>query len=50
MYELKPIPAEDPQGDFVTRQEFEQALSRISELLAAKTSTDNPPKNLKEVF
>ena len=48
MYELKPIPAEEPQGDFVTRKEFESALSRISELLAAKTPTDTP--NIKEVF
>ena len=34
MYELKPLPSEVPVGDFVTRQEFDQALARISELLA----------------
>ena len=35
MYELKPIPAEAIPGDYITRQEFDQALARISELLAA---------------
>lgn len=61
MYELKPLPAEPIEGEFVTRTEFDQALARISELLATKVTkaaavgTQQPtepqsPQSYKEVF
>ena len=57
MYELKPLPTTPEEGDFITRTEFDQALTRISELLATKvtkaaavTSSDQSPQNYKEVF
>ena len=54
MYELKPLPVEPVGTDFVTRQEFEQALTKISELLNAAAppeQTDNSKvKKYKEVF
>ena len=57
MYELKPIPYTPEVGEFITRTEFDQALARISELLATKvtkaaatTSEPTPPQNYKEVF
>jgi len=36
MYELKPLPSEPIGGDYVTRQEFETAMSKIAELLSQK--------------
>lgn len=58
MYELKPIPSIPEEGDFITRAEFDQALARISELLATKVTAVNapqpsepqPPQSYKEVF
>ena len=62
MYELKPIPVPPEEGEFITRTEFDQALARISELLATKVtkaaSTGTPvqpsettsPQSYKEVF
>lgn len=60
MYELKPLPADPVEGDFITRTEFDQALARISELLSTKVtkaaaagitpSESTPPQNYKEVF
>ena len=55
MYELKPLPAETENKDYVTREEFDQALARVSELLATKVTkaaavTEPPPQNFKEVF
>ena len=61
MYELKPLPSIPEEGDFITRTEFDQALTRISELLATKVtkaaavnaaqpSEPAPPQNYKEVF
>lgn len=53
MYELKPLPVEPVGTDFVTRQEFEQALNKISELLNAavpQKTDDSQNKNYKEVF
>ncbi len=57
MYELKPLPTTPEEGDFITRTEFDQALTRISELLATKvtkaaavTPSDQSPQNYKEVF
>ena len=51
MYELKPLPADPVEGDYVTRQEFDQALARISELLAAKGASPEPQApNYKEAF
>lgn len=61
MYELKPIPADPVEGDFITRAEFDQALARISELLSTKVtkaaagvvaqpSESEHPQNYKEVF
>jgi hypothetical protein len=60
MYELKPLPADPVEGDFITRTEFDQALARISELLSTKvtkaaaagvtSSESTPPQNYKEVF
>ena len=62
MYELKPLPATPIEGDYITRTEFDQALARISELLATKvtkaaangvpaTPTDSQtPQSYKEVF
>lgn len=61
MYELKPLPAEPIEGEFITRTEFDQALARISELLATKVTkaaavgTQQPtesqsPQSYKEVF
>lgn len=57
MYELKPIPTDPEVGEFITRTEFDQALARISELLATKvtkaaatTSEPTPPQTYKEVF
>jgi hypothetical protein len=34
MYELKPLPADASNEDFVTRQEFESAMTKIAELLS----------------
>ena len=56
MYELKPIPTEPDSSTYVTREEFDQALARVSELLATKvtkaaaTTETPPPQNYKEVF
>ena len=57
MYELKPLPTDPVEADFITRAEFDQALARISELLATKVtkaaaapSESTPPQNYKEVF
>lgn len=50
MYELKPLPTEPIAGDYVTHTEFDQALSRISEILAKLTPSDAAPQNFKEVF
>ena len=61
MYELKPLPAEPIEGEFVTRTEFDQAFARISEVLATKVTqaaaveTQQPaepqsPQSYKEVF
>ena len=60
MYELKPLPSSPEEGDFITRTEFEQALNRISELLATKVTKaaanaipsepQQPPQQYKEVF
>ena len=61
MYELKPLPAEPTESDFITRTEFDQALARISELLSQKVtkaaapvqaqpSEPQTPQNYKEVF
>jgi hypothetical protein len=57
MYELKPIPAAPTEGDFITRPEFEAALTRIGELLSTKVTkaaagkvTSEPPQDYKEVF
>jgi hypothetical protein len=36
MYELKPLPTDSINGDFVTRQEFESAMAKIAELLSQK--------------
>ena len=34
MYELKPLPPENaPIGDYITRQEFEQAISALTQTL-----------------
>ena len=49
MYELKPIPSEPITTDFVTRAEFDQALARISEVLA-KQKEPSEPINYKEAF
>ena len=38
MYELKPLPADPVEGDYITRTEFDQALARISELLSTKVT------------
>ena len=63
MYELKPLPVDPVEGDYITRTEFDQALARISELLSQKVtkaaaagvattqpSEPAPPQNYKEVF
>ena len=55
MYELKPLPTEPEPTTYVTREEFDQALARVSELLATKVTkaaavTEPPPQNFKEVF
>ena len=60
MYELKPLPSAPEEGDFITRTEFEQALTRISELLATKVTkaaanavpseSQQNPQQYKEVF
>ena len=49
MYELKPTPSEPVTTDFVTRAEFDQALARISEVLA-KQKEPPEPINYKEAF
>ena len=61
MYELKPLPSEPIGGDYVTRQEFETAMSKIAELLSQQqanvpltptsTTQESPQqKSFKEVF
>lgn len=59
MYELKPLPVDPAGADYITRTEFDQALARISELLATKvtkaaatttSSEPTPPQTYKEVF
>ncbi len=58
MYELKPIPTEPVTEQFVTRQEFEQAMSKVAELFNQKAQVAVPttptvqenPQTFKEVF
>lgn len=54
MYELKPLPKDPLENDYVTRQEFEQTLSQITELLKQQMPQSAPaanqPSNFKEVF
>ena len=51
MYELKPLPSNPEVGEFVTRQEFEQAMSKIAELFnQSSPPAQQAPQNFKEVF
>ena len=58
MYELKPLPTEPASGEFVTRQEFEQAMGKVAELLNQNKVTipqqappaQESPQGFKEVF
>lgn len=57
MYELKPLPTEPVSGEFVTRQEFEQAMGKVAELLNQNKVTvpqtspaQENPQGFKEVF
>ena len=54
MYELKPLPQDNfTPGDFITRQEFDKAMERVSELFAniKPTQPEQPSTaNFKEVF
>lgn len=52
MYELVPLPTEQPvvTGDFITRQEFEAAITELSKQLKPASEKAAPPKNYKEVF
>lgn len=54
MYELKPLPTEPVAEEFVTRQEFDQALQRIAQLLEQNnvppTNKEPSKSNYKEVF
>ena len=57
MYELKPLPTEPISGEFVTRQEFEQAMGKVAELLNQNkvtipqtSSAQENPQGFKEVF
>ena len=51
MYELKPLPSNPEVGEFVTRQEFEQAMSKIAELFnQSNPPAQQAPQNFKEVF
>lgn len=48
MYELKPLPPEGtPTGDYVTRQEFEQAITALTQTLQQPAAQ---PSTFKEVF
>ena len=50
MYELKPLPQENPNtGDFITRQEFEKAIAELTQSLQ-QPPTPPAPKDYKEVF
>lgn len=49
MYELKPVPPDPGVADYVTRQEFDQALAKISELIKPQEQSQQP-SNFKEVF
>jgi hypothetical protein len=42
MYELKPLPSEPVAGEFVTRQEFEQAMGKVAELFNQKVQVTIP--------
>lgn len=56
MYELKPIPQEvnANTGDFITRQEFDKAISELTtnlnNTISQVTSQTQQPSNFKEVF
>lgn len=51
MYELTEIPTTPIAGDFVTHTEFDQALAKISEVLAKfQEQQAETPKTFKEVF
>ena len=51
MYELKPIPVEPTPNDFVTRTEFEQAISQLVQKLTPAVPQSQPSEqNYKEVF
>ena len=53
MYELKPLPVDAPiTGDFITRQEFEQAIQELTKTLQAPPAQPQPApsKNYKEAF
>lgn len=58
MYELKPIPQNAPNGDYVTRAEFEQALLRLQDNLQQRShepqaqvavATTNPQANQQQI-
>lgn len=44
MYELRPLPAEPQAGDFITRNEFEQAIIKLNELITQQTTPPAPQK------
>ncbi len=51
MYELKPIPQENQiTGDFITRQEFDQAMAKIFATIQPSKEPATSPPNFKEVF
>lgn len=54
MYELKPLPPEGvPNGDYITRQEFEQAITALTQSLQPQqqpSSQQQQPSTFKEVF
>ena len=51
MYELKPIPQENQiTGDFITRQEFDQAIAKVFATIQPSKEPATSPPNFKEVF
>ena len=51
VYELKNIPLDNPTGNYVTREEFEMALSQIQSLLTPpQMSVESNKTNISTQF
>lgn len=50
MYELKEIPIEAPKADYITREEFNQALEQLKQGFSVPVQTPSEPAAAKPEF